>query len=320
MKFRLFWVVALILLMAATAFAQDPEPELGVTEEPEIAGEDDLPKWTASGSVGFTMTSGNSETRTATGGLEAARLGDWINNFFKAGISYGTVLYPEADDFTVNTNNIFGTYRFEGYYLPDKKPYFWVQGGAEFDPFQGFWQRYTIDGGPGYSFFGKSKYVLKIEAGYLWSLTRWIERVNIDPDYDRSDTMLVDEDDNPVTHPDDARGELHYWEPTHNGIVRLIASVPIQEWVLFTEEAVFAMNFMNEDDYKFISSTGMLFKITSRLGFSTNLKVSYFNSPGTVEDLDATGTAKSDANGDTLYERADNTDITWTNSLVISIF
>lgn len=309
MKKNLIGILILSLILVGGAFAQ----ELGETEEPALADGDDLPKWSASGAIGFAMTTGNSETLTATGGLEGSRLGNWTNHFARGWINYGAVKYPEAEDYQINTNNFGMGYRFEGYYMADKKPYFWVSGTAESDQFQGFWQRYTIDGGPGYSFFGKSQYVLKLEAGYLFSLTRWIDKVNINPDFSRSDIDFAGD-------PDIKQDDLHVWEPTHNGLARLIASVPVKDWLLLTEEALATMNFRNSSDYRFVSSTGAIFKLTSQLSFSSNLKVTYVNQPGLVDDLDETGTVHTDATGAGLLERADNTDTTWTNSLVISFF
>ena len=57
------------------------------------------------------------------------------------------------------------------------------------------------------------------------------------------------------------RGELHYWEPTHNGLARLIILVPIMNTVLLGEEASHRHNVQDKDDYTVESSTSLTFKI-----------------------------------------------------------
>jgi hypothetical protein len=286
-----------ILVVASAAWADGEEK----SREPEkAAAEQALPKWFASGSLGATLGGLNSRVFVVNAGFDGGRLGAWTNHVLKAGINYGNVIYS-GNKPVLNVNNILANYRFEGFFMKDKKPYFWVRPAWMSDQFQGFWQQYSVDLGPGYSFFGTAPYVLKIEAGYMFLDTNWVEKKDIDPDPNKED--------------------LHLWEPTHNGIIRLIASTPIQTWGLFSEEAYFLMNFMNEDDYRVGSATALTFKLTSRLSFQTAFKVLYTNTPPSVKNLDETGATRTDATtGTPILKKAERTDYTWSNSLVVSFF
>ena len=288
-------ILAVSLVLATLAWADGEEK----SREPEKAKADLLPKWYANGSLGAALGGLNTRTFVINGGLEGGRLGVWTNHVLKAGINYGNVIYS-GNKPVLNVNNVFANYRFEGFFMKDKKPYFWVRPAWMTDQFQGFWEQYSVDLGPGYSFFGTSPYVLKAEAGYMFIDTDWVEKKDINPDPNKVDLRL--------------------WEPTHNGIIRLIASAPIQTWGLFTEEAFATMNFKNAKDYHVGSNTALTFKLTTRLSFQTAFKVLYTNVPPFVKNLDETGAAKVDGAGNPILKKSERTDYMWTNSLLVSFF
>jgi len=263
--FFLWSILAFLFLAVSVAGAQEAnEPDLSGSQPTLKTDADRFPVYSANGAIGYTTTGQYVKSTALNGDLKLGREGHWTNHFVNAGITYGNVVYPEGDP-VLNANRYFGNYKFEGYVLSNKKPYLWTLLGAESDQFQGFWGRYNAEGGLGYSFFGVAKHILKTEIGYAFVDTNWMEKQEID--------------DN----------EFHYWEPTHNSLVRLIASVPILEYILFAEEASYRHNIEDENDYAVASDTSLSFRLTSKLSFKTAVNVTYTNQPGLVEALDPYG-------------------------------
>ena len=261
-----------------------------------------FPAWSSSGSIGYNATGGYIDTQSLVGDFILTHDRQWTSHILKSGIAYGNVTYPQGDA-VLNVNKYYGNYKLEAYIYQNRKPYFWGLGGADSDQFQGYWGKYAAEAGFGYSFFGISDYVLKAEIGYAFVDTNWINKTEID------------------------NGELHYWDPTHNGLVRLIASVPIVKMVLFTEEASYRHNFQDQDDYVVDSTSGLNFRLTAKLSFKTGFKINYTNMPGLVEALDETGKVivydndRDPATPDVAMLRpTDRTSYGWTNALVISFF
>ena len=301
MKTHFSTVLALFLVLTVigAGYAQDEDHEFGGFGGKKA---DVFPKWAANGSIGYTATGGNIDTQAVVGDFKLTHDRQWTGHILKSGISYGNVTYPDGDPIT-NVNNFFGNYKLEGYLYHNRKPYLWSLVGAESDQFQGFWGRYLAEAGIGYSYFGVSDYVLKSEVGYAFVDTNWINKVEIED------------------------GEFHYWEPTHNGLVRLIASIPISKLVLFTEEAKYRHNFDDENDYVVNSETGLSFRLTDKLSFKTAFNIAYTNQPGPIEQLDGTGTVVTvDDDADPATDEVANlvpserTAYGWTNALVISFF
>ncbi|MDP8255121.1 MAG: DUF481 domain-containing protein [Candidatus Alcyoniella australis] len=281
----------LVLLIAVPAIAQD-----------EATEGDQFPKWSASGTLGYTMTSAYVKTNSLVGELQGAREGVWTNHLLKGGVTYGNVIYPDGDPI-LNANSYFGEYKFEGYLLRNKKPYLWGLLGYQSDEFSGFWTRYLGEVGVGYSFLGISDSVLKTELGYAFVDTRWIEKKEIETD------------------------EFHFWEPTHNALARLIAEVPLKSYMLFSEEASVRLNLADEDDYTAQSTTGLSFKLSQALSFKTSFAITYTNTPGFIERLDKEGNVVNydddgDVDTDDVPEliNAEYASYTWINALVISFF
>ncbi len=266
------------------------------------SAKDKYPSWAASGAIGYNTTGGYIDTQAIVGDFKLAHERQWTGHYLNSGISYGNVTYPEGDPIN-NVNNYFGEYKIEAYVYKNRKPYFWGLGGAQSDEFQGFWGRYIAEAGFGYSFLGTSDYVLKSEVGYAFVDTNWINKVEID------------------------EGEFHLWEPTHNGLARLIASIPISKLVLFTEEVKYRHNFDDDNDYLVDSATGLNFRLTDKLSFKTTFDISYTNQPGPITELDKAGApVMVDDDGDPATDEIESLVPTerasygWSNALVISFF
>lgn len=291
--------LAIVFLLAGIGYAQDEDHEFSSFDGKKATL---FPKWSSSGSIGYNTTGGYIDTQAVIGDFQLVHDRQWTSHIGKAGIAYGTVTYPEGDPIT-NVNNYFGNYKVEAYVYENRKPYFWGLIGALSDEYQGFWGRYLAEAGFGYSFFGISPYVLKGEVGYAFVDTNWINKVEIED------------------------GEFHYWDPTHNGLARLIASIPISQYVLFTEEATYRHNIDDEDDYLVESSSGLSFRLSSKMSFKTSFNIAYTNVPGPIEEMDETGAVVmlDDDNDPATDEIAslvptERTTYGWTNALVISFF
>ncbi|MCB9478023.1 MAG: DUF481 domain-containing protein [Deltaproteobacteria bacterium] len=299
---RCFLILMFALLALPTFAAAQDDYQIGTfgekTPESEV---EKYPLWTANGSLGYNASGGYVDTNSVVGDLAVTHERRWVGHFLKGGIAYGTVTYPEGDPI-VNVNNYFGNYKFEVYLAKNRKPYLWGLLGALSDEFQGFWGRYTAEAGLGYSWFGTADAVLKTEAGYAFIDTNWINRVELED------------------------GSFHYWEPTHNGLARLIAAIPIfEKSVQFTEEATYRHNFQDDKDYSVDTATGLTFKLTDRVSFKTAFTLNYTNQPGLVDELDETGQnvtfdddgdpATPDVNSLVETERAS---YGWTNAIVVT--
>ncbi|MDP8223366.1 MAG: DUF481 domain-containing protein [Candidatus Lernaella stagnicola] len=292
-----------IVFLAVPFAAHSQDPDLPEDNEPDVGAQNaQFPAWSSNGSVGYSLIGKRVKSNSLTGDLNVTREGQWTNNFIKSGITYGDVTYPDGDPI-INANRYFGNYKLEGYLTRAKKPYLWALVGAESDEFQGFWGRYNLEGGVGYNFFGVAKHVLKTELGYAFVDTNWIEKKEIED------------------------GEFHYWEPTHNGLARVIAAVPILSYALFTEEVMYRHNVSDQDDYYVESTTGLAFRLTSKLSFKTSFNINYTNKPGFVEELDLTGAVVTyDDDGDpatdqiAALELNERASYSLNNALVISFF
>ncbi len=298
-------VLGLVGFLAGDIYAQTDEDHEFEKFDGMKDGEK-FPIWSSAGSIGYSATGKRINTSTLTGDFNLSRFGKWTNSILSSGITYGDVMYPGGSPI-INANSYFGKYKFEGYLMQNKKPYLWTMLGADSDEFLGYWGRYIAEAGLGYSFFGTSDAVLKTEVGYAFVDTNWINKVEIED------------------------GEFHYWDPTHNGLARLIASIPIKSYILFAEEATYRHNIDDEDDYSVESDTSLSFKLTGNLSFKTLYSITYANVPGPVEELDPYGnvvTYPYDDDGDPLTPDvevdglvpADRVAYTWTNALVISFF
>lgn len=273
----------------------------------------EFPKFSANGSIGYSMTGGNIITHGASGDFQFMHEDKWLNNIVKAGGNYGNAIYDTGDPI-INVNNYFGNYKFEGFFMENKKPYAWGLLGYEMDEFQGFWNRYLAEAGLGYSYFGKRPEVLKTEVGYAFIDTVWALPKEIEDD------------------------EFHLWEPTHNMLFRLIASVPFKEYILFTEEASYRFDMLDTFNQVVDTKTALTFKLSSRLSFKTSFNLSYINDPGLIEKVDKEGNPVTQATGpivtpppytnspvslpgeEPVYKKSNRIAYSWVNALVISFF
>ena len=292
-------IIGAVYVFSGASFAQEDHE---FENFDGMKDEEKFPIWSSAGSIGYSATGKRINTNTLTGDFNLSRFGKWTNNILTSGITYGDVMYPGGSPIK-NANSYFGKYKFEGYLMRNKKPYLWSLLGAESDEFQGYWGRYIAEAGLGYSYFGTRPTILKTELGYAFVDTNWINKVKLE------------------------NGEYHYWEPTHNGLARLIASVPVKSYILFAEETTYRHNIDDEDDYTVQSETSLSFKLTGNLSFKTLYNITYTNQPGLVEELDPYGNVVTyDDDGDPLTPEvdglvpADRVAYLWTNALVISFF
>ena len=286
---RLF-AALVVCLAACVCFADDADS----------GGEQKFPKWSGSGTLGYTTTGGNSRTNSLSGEFELTREGELTNNSFKAGITYANVIY--AGDPIKTANSCFGEYKFEAFFTRAKKPYAWGLLGAESDEFQGYWGRYKLEIGPGYSFFGTYEATLKLEVGYALVDTNWV---------------------NPK---ETNEGEYHLWETTHNALARVIASSPfMDDRVTLEEEVLYRANLEDWQDYVIEATSSVKVKLNDKVSLTATLDVTYTNQPALVEKLDENGNVVTyDDDGDPSTPEvpklvpAQRLDYTLTNGLSVS--
>ncbi len=247
-------------------------------------------KWSSSGGLGYTQTSGNTDTMTTNGKWDMKRDGVRTDMTLKAGGNYGYTKYTTRKN--VSANNYFGLYKIDTYFTQAKKSYCFIQPQFQSDEFQGYWGKYMLDAGLGYNWLSSDDSTLKTEAGY--SLIDW--------------NYLQPNDD----------GDR--WEVTHNAVARLIFSHKINEWAKVGQEAVYSVNVDDTEDYQAESVTTASFNITSRLSYQVSFTAKYNNNRIYIADKDEFGSDVVDIFGDKVLEKAEYTEFVWANTLVITFF
>ena len=293
--FIILLAIAIVVLVSGSVFAEDE------TEKKKPS----FPIFKVDASLAYSLMGGNITSHSLVGDFLFVHEDEWINDIIKLGGAYGTTAY--ANNHYINSvNRYFGNYKMEAFFMKNKIPYAWGLVGYEMDEFQGFWNRYLIEAGLGASVFGTQPTVLKFEAGYAFITTVWINEKEL------------------------YTGKEHLWEPTHNLLFRIIASVPIKDVGLFSEEVTYFVNAIDSFDQKVISDTSFTFKIISKLSFKTSFKLQYINDPGWIDELDMNGdivTRRIDTDGngiddadENVLEKSDRLIYSWVNGLVVTFF
>jgi putative salt-induced outer membrane protein YdiY len=134
-------------------------------EEAPAAGEPKPPPpWDVTGNLGFTATSGNSETLLATAGVQAKR--DWTDRKLDLGVSGA---YGEND----HVRNLQTAHGYGQYNQDITERWFWY-GRADLlhDGIADIEYRFTIGPGIGYYFIKKERMTLSGEVGPSWVYER----------------------------------------------------------------------------------------------------------------------------------------------------
>jgi putative salt-induced outer membrane protein YdiY len=280
----LLFATALLFCFAGLALADDSQ-----------ATPESFPKIKADGTIGYNLTGGNIKTDAAAGSAEFIHEDVWVNDIVKAGVNFSNVSYF-GRRFNPNVNNYFGNYKFEGFVTKEKKPYLWAFLGYDSNEFIGYWNRYTGQAGPGYSFFGTDPTVLKLEVGYGFVDTVWAFPTEID--------------NNPKS--------MHIWEPTHNLMARLVFAYPYEKKFQIAEEASYRVNMQWTYDQEVDSATNLTFALTSRLSFRTTFTLQFLNNPGFVQKQDENGVSLVTSTGAKILTKSQRMSYSWINGLLVS--
>jgi putative salt-induced outer membrane protein len=134
-----------------------------------VAQEDDKKAdWSGTGQLGFSMTSGNSDTENLTAGLKLSRESEkWVNNWSLDVLHASSDNVDTAERFTINTRN--------GYKLDDND---YIHNSTRYDNdnFSGFDYTVTSSLGWGHQFYDTETYKLVTEIGLGYK----IEALDID--------------------------------------------------------------------------------------------------------------------------------------------
>jgi len=154
---RIWRIVAGCLLGSAlgTGWAE----EAPAADEPKPP-----PSWDLTGNLGFTATSGNSETILATAGLQAKK--EWTERKLDLGVSGA---YGESD----HIRNVQTAYGYGQYNQDITERWFWyARADLLHDGIADIEYRFTIGPGIGYYFIKKERLTLSGEVGPSWVYER----------------------------------------------------------------------------------------------------------------------------------------------------
>ncbi|TDR18485.1 DUF481 domain-containing protein [Marinicella litoralis] len=122
-----------------------------------FAEDDNTADWSGTGQLGFSMTSGNSDTENLTAGLKLSRESEkWVNNWSLDLLRASSDNIDTAERFTINTRN--------GYKL-DENDYIHNSTRYDNDNFSGFDYTITTSIGWGHQFHKSETYKLVTEIG-----------------------------------------------------------------------------------------------------------------------------------------------------------
>ncbi|MFO1052849.1 MAG: DUF481 domain-containing protein [Planctomycetota bacterium] len=121
-------------------------------------------EWNGSISVGASMTTGNTERRSANAAAEAIRRTEDTRLTLR-----GTWDYAEdkaTGSWVINQRRVFGSAKYDWFF--NTKTYLWGQVTAENDKFADLQLRSTAGGGLGYQFYDDADFSLQGEAGLTY--------------------------------------------------------------------------------------------------------------------------------------------------------
>ena len=135
-------------------------------------------EWTGSIAVGGTLSTGNTERRSATANAEAIRRSEDTRLTLRGTWDYSEDQDQTVDppDWNITQRRLFGSAKYDWFF--SKKAYLWGQGTAENDKFADLELRSTIGGGLGYQIYDEKDYSLQTELG----LSYFDEKRYVNPD------------------------------------------------------------------------------------------------------------------------------------------
>lgn len=124
-----------------------------------------LDRWSGTGQIGASQTSGNSDNVGVVASLELRRTGiDWRHKL------RATVDYQSTNDVTTREQYLFS---YEPRYDINPRLFAFALAQYERDRFQGFFGRYAISGGLGYQVLDRENIQLSIKAGPAYRFTEF---------------------------------------------------------------------------------------------------------------------------------------------------
>lgn len=284
-------------MQSAAAPAPDAAAPAPAAETAPAAPE--FPQYKAACEGGFSLAEGNASTRSLTGGCKAERQGEvWLfslnGNVRYGQARFGGPKYPGGmeqprGDFLDTENNYLAQVREERALTESRNQYVFLIEGVSGDPFKGFWTRLDGQAGYGYAFVNRDDAALKLEAG-----------VQYNRDY--------------LVAPN-ADGDKR--EDRTGGVLTLIGRKTLNEAVLVEAKASYMPNLEDAgNDYRALGETSITAKLAAKVSFKSAAIINYDSEPLLVTPVDKTG-AKIDTAPDVP---ARQTDVTWNNLIVVTIF
>jgi len=188
---RRLWTTA--ALLAAWLVAVQPATQAADAAPP-------APRWESTANLGFTLTSGNSESVLFTAGLATQRKEPKNEYIFGASVAYGEAKPGGNDDADMEKNTDSARALAQWNHLFSEKAYMYARADLVHDDIANVMYRVMLSPGAGYYFIKTEKTTLagEVGPGYVFerTLNRFNVSTNIEPDgildhYDNNDYATI---------------------------------------------------------------------------------------------------------------------------------
>ncbi len=204
--------------------------------------------------LGFTLTAGNSDTRTLTFDSNIKKPFKRFLYYIKLNLAYGTSKYGNGPRIETTNNWAIST-RMDWFTTEKKKSYLFISNGLSGNKFRGYWSRISLQLGAGYSF----------EAIRL--------KLGLGVDYSKDNLIVKGSADDEIF--------FALLKPEFGSILK--------ESIKFGSNANCFIDFQQFDNYRINSQTYLNLKVTSRLAINFNFTLNYDNKPRLIPEIGENG-------------------------------
>lgn len=210
------------------------------------------------GTFGFTLTSGNSDTRILTFDSDVKKQFERFIHYIRLNLAYGTSRYGSGPRIETTNNWAIST-RIDWFTSNRKRSYLFISTGLTGNKFRGYWSRRNFQLGAGYSFFPEVD-TLRLKFG-------------LGIDYSK-DNLVV-------------KGTLD--DEIFFALFKPEFEIVINKNLKIGNNANCFVDFQELNNYRVNSQTYLNLRVINRLAVSFNFTLNYDNKPRFIPEIGENG-------------------------------
>lgn len=208
--------------------------------------------------LGFTLTSGNSDTRILTFDSNIEKSFERFIYYTKFYVAYGTSRYGNGPRIETTNNWAIST-RLDWFTSGKRKNYLFILSGLSGNKFRGYWSRRNAQLGAGYNFF-RNVDTLKLSFG-------------LGVDYSKDNLVVKGSADD----------EIFF------ALIKPEFEIIFNKNVKFGNNANCFIDFQRIKNYRINSQTYLNLRLTTRLAINLNFNLTYDNKPRVIPEIGDNG-------------------------------